>query len=317
MIRFFRSFFGLEQESTRTVMAHPGAADARAVQYIRASNARLNALHQLYDRYKGTLHADKILAVFEKTKLIHNYLVTRKRVHELEMFHVQNTEHFINTFTTVINVHERHIKDSYVPDRERGRAQPLSTPANTQPRPKAAPQPGTFSQPRPIPQQEPGLPFETKVEQVLKRIESETIKGIYTAQKVTEMVKRVANQAPMGQPDVMQSSVPTLSVPVIAIDTYSRVFYATELEGGATMSREISFTSSDTDKDVFLQHIASKLALEKSELSYIGNAMLAIPDTKGPSPARHVPILHWRGYPYAVSLMDYRMFPVRMHRKSF
>jgi hypothetical protein len=307
MIRFFRSFFGLEQESTRTVMDHPGAADARAMQYIRASNARLNALHKLYDRYKHTPHAEKILAVFEKTKLIHNYLVTRKRIQELELFHVQNTEHFINTFTTVINVHERHIKDSYIPEREKPQPVPQVQKPRPQGQPKAAPRP----------QPEPGQPFESKVEQVLKRIESETIKGIYTAQKVTEMVKRVANQAPIGAPDVMQASVPTLSVPVIAIDTYSRVFYSPELEGGATMSREISFTCSDADKDVFLQHIASKLGMAKSELNYIGNAMLAIPDTKGPSPARHVPIVHWRGYPYAVSLMDYRLFPVRMHRKSF
>lgn len=305
MIRFFRSFFGLEQESSRTVMAHPGAADARAMQYIRASNARLNALHNLYDRYKGTVHADKILAVFEKTKLIHNYLVTRKRVYELEMFHVQNTEHFINTFTTVINVHQRHETDSFIPDRTKPKAQPQKQQPRPQPQPSEAPQ------------SEPGMPFETKVEQVLKRIESETIKGLYTAQKVTEMVKRVANQGPLPQPDVMQASVPALSVPVIAIDTYSRVFYMPELEGGGTMSREISFTSSDTDKAFFIQHITTKLAISKAELTYIGNAMLAIPDTRGPSPARHVPILHWRGFPYALSLMDYRMFPVRMHRKSF
>lgn len=306
MIRFFRSFFGLEQESTRTVMDHPGAADARAMQYIRASNARLNALHKLYERYKHTPHAEKLLAVFEKTKLVHNYLVTRKRIQELELFHVQNTEHFINTFTTVINVHERHIKDSYIPEREK--PQPL--PQVQKPRPQGQPQPRVAPSPPPA----PGQPFESKVEQVLKRIESETIKGIYTAQKVTEMVKRVANQAPMGQPDVMQASVPTLSVPVIAIDTYSRVFYSPELEGGATMSREISFTSSDEDKDVFLHHIATKLAVTKEEISYVGNAMMAIPDSKEPSPARHVPIVHWRGYPYALSLLDYRLFPVRMHR---
>lgn len=307
MIQFFRSLFGGGQENTRTIMDHPGAADARAMQYIRASNARLNALHKLYDRYKHTPHADKILAVFEKTKLVHNYLVTRKRIQELELFHVQNTEHFINTFTTVVNVHERHIKDSYIPERDK--PQPL--PQVNKPRPQGQPQP------RVAPQPVPGQAFESKVEQVLKRIESETIKGLYTAQKVTEMVKRVANQAPTGQADVMQAAVPTLAVPVIAIDTYSRVFYAPELEGGGTISREISYTSADTDKDVFLQHIASKLAVEAKELSYIGNAMLAIPDTKGPSPARHVPVVHWRGFPYAVSLMDYRLFPVRMHRKSF
>ncbi|PKV76060.1 hypothetical protein [Pontibacter ramchanderi] len=310
MMGFFRSLFGMGQENTRTVVEHPGAADARAMQYIRASNARLNALHKLYERYQHTPHAEKLLAVFEKTKLVHNYLVTRKRIQELELFHVQNTEHFINTFTTVINVHERHIKDSYIPEREKPK--PLSQ--VQKPRPVGQAPQRSAPQPQPV---NPGQPFESKVEQVLKRIESETIKGIYTAQKVTEMVKRVANQAPIAPPDVMQAKVPALAVPVIAIDTYSRVFYSPELEGGGTMSREIAFTSSDTDKEVFLQHVASKLAIEKGELSYIGNTMLAIPDTKGPSPARHVPIVHWRGFPYAVSLMDYRLFPVRMHRKSF
>ena len=304
-MRFWRSFFGLGQEPARKVLAHPAGADARAVQYIRDSNARLNALHTLAERYKGTPHAEKILAVFEKTKLIHNYLVTRKRVHELELFHVQNTEHFLNTFTTIINVHQRHINDSFIPNKQERKA---ATPA---PRPKMQP-------PSPPPRVEiPNRQFESKVENMLKRIETETIKGIYTAQKVTEMVKRVANQAPMMQPDVLRADVPALSVPVIAIDTYSRVFYAKELEGGGTISREISFTSTEEDKEAFLQHISARTGIGKQELSYIGNAMLAIPDTKGPSPARYVPILHWRGYPYALSLMDYRMFPVRMHRKSF
>ena len=69
---------------------------------------------------------------------------------------------------------------------------PQPLPEVQKPRPQGQPQP----KPR-APTAQPGQPFESKVEQVLKRIESETIKGIYTAQKVTEMVKRVANQAPM------------------------------------------------------------------------------------------------------------------------
>ncbi|MHC2993334.1 hypothetical protein OB13_17765 [Pontibacter sp. HJ8] len=307
MMRFFRSFFGLERDATtRTVMAHPAGADARAVQFIRASNVRLNALHTLYERYKGTPHADKILAVFEKTKHIHNYLVTRKRVQELELFHVRNTEHFLSTFTTIINVHQRHTTDSFIPAKKERKT---AGPEVARPQVQVPPLPPRM--------ENPGRQFETKVESVLKRIESETIKGIYTAQKVSEMVKRVANQAPVAPPDVLRANVPSLTVPVIAIDTYSRVFYAIELEGAGTVSREITFTSSDQDKDTFLQHVASRVGIDKAELSFIGNAMLAIPDSKGPSPARHVPILHWRGFPYAISLMDYRLFPVRMHQKSF
>jgi hypothetical protein len=301
MTSFWRSFFGLET-STRTVSSHPAAADARAVQYIRSSNARLNALHNLHERYKDTPHAAKILAVFEKTKNIHNYLVTRKRVHELEMFHVRNTEHFLNTFTTIINVHQRHTADTFVPAKPAKEARKVA-PA---PRPKEQPRAGHASK-----------HFESKVENVLKRIESETIKGIYTAHKVSEMVKRVKNQTPMGQADVLRAEVPGISIPAVAIDTYSRVHYAKEIATGGTVSREIGFTSSDEDKEAFLQHVAFRLGLDKAELSYIGNAMMAIPDTKGPSPARHVPVMHWRGFPYVLSLIDYRLFPVRMHRQSF
>jgi hypothetical protein len=162
-----------------------------------------------------------------------------------------------------------------------------------------------------------GKHFESKVEDVLKRIESETIKGIYTAQKVSEMVKRVANQAPGGQPDVFRAQAPAIAVPAVAIDTYSRVHYANEMPSGGTVSREISFTSSEEDKNAFVQHVSYRLGLNKAELSYIGNAMMAIPDTKGPSPARYVPVIHWRGFPYVLSLLDYRLFPVRMHRQSF
>lgn len=303
MTNFWRSLFGLGSTSgVRTVSGHPGAADGKAVQYIRNSNARLNALHQLSDRYKGTPHGDKIATVFEKTKNIHNYLVTRKRVHELEMFHVQNTEHFLSTFTAIINVHQRHTADSYAP------AKPAKEARKPAPAPKQ----------REIPKVEkPGKHFESKVEDVLKRIESETIKGIYTAQKVSEMVKRVANQAPGGQPDVFRAQPPAIAVPAVAIDTYSRVHYANEMPSGGTVSREISFTSSEEDKNAFVQHVSHRLGLNKAELSYIGNAMMAIPDTKGPSPARHVPVIHWRGFPYVLSLFDYRLFPVRMHRQSF
>ncbi len=312
----------MEQEGTRTVLVNPGGADVQAVHYIRASNARLNALHTLYDRYKGTPHADKILSVFEKSKQIHNYLVSKKRAHELELFHVRNTEHFLNTFTTIINVHQRHVADTFVPEKEQKRASPVAKPLGTPPPQVRPPQPQVRPpQPQVRPRMEQPVNndghFESKVENVLKRIEAETIKGIYTAQKVTEMVKRVANQAPIYQPDMLQANTPVLTVPAVALDTYSRVYYSVETEGGGTLSREISYTSPDTEKSTFLHHISSRTGIDLTELSYIGNAMLAIPDNKPPSPPRHVPIIHWRGYPYALSLMDYRMFPVRMHRKSF
>ena len=111
MINFLRSLFGFgESADNRTIVGNNNKVDVKDVAYIRNSNTRLTLLYNLSNRYKNTPPAAKIQAVYEKTKAIHTYLVARKRVHELELFHVQHTDHFINTFTVIMDVYQSHHK---------------------------------------------------------------------------------------------------------------------------------------------------------------------------------------------------------------
>ncbi|WP_162056390.1 hypothetical protein [Pontibacter pamirensis] len=109
MTNFWRSLFGLNGAAgDRTVVGTPEGIEVKDVHYIKDSKKRLTALQELHNRYSGTLHADKIEAVYHKTKEIHSYLIDRRRVHELELFHLQHTDHFLNTFTVIIDAHQQH-----------------------------------------------------------------------------------------------------------------------------------------------------------------------------------------------------------------
>jgi hypothetical protein len=298
MMKMLRSIFGLnEPAENRTVVGNAVNVDAKDVQYIRNSNARLTMLHTLCSRYKGTPHAQQLEAVFEKTKHIHHFLLTRKRAHELELFHVRNTDHFINTFTVILDVYQRHTATTFAPLKEAPkvyRAPKIEQPA------------GNLK----------SDPFASKVDTMLRRIESETVKGIYTAQKVTEMVKRVAGQAPYVQADGIKPPIPAVSVPIISIDTYSKITYVREDAAGVRVSGQIGFTSTAEEMETFVAHVSERLGIDRSVIAYIGNAMVAIPDRKGPNPARYVPILNWKGCTYALNLHDFLLFPVRAYRRS-
>ena len=126
MIDFLRSFFGLDgPPGSRAIMGNNNKVDVKDVAYIRSSNARLTMLYNLVGRYKDTPQATKIQAVYEKTKNIHTYLVARKRVHELELFHVQHTDHFINTFSVIMDVYQSHYKGVNPPGQPVPRAEIL------------------------------------------------------------------------------------------------------------------------------------------------------------------------------------------------
>jgi hypothetical protein len=108
MIDFLRSLFGVQDEAgERMVVGAPVDFGLRDVAYIKDSNQRLTQLQDLAARYHATPHEAKLKAVYEKTRHIHTYLVSRKRVHDLEIFHLQNTDHFISTYTAIIDVHHR------------------------------------------------------------------------------------------------------------------------------------------------------------------------------------------------------------------
>ncbi|AKQ45195.1 hypothetical protein TH63_05410 [Rufibacter radiotolerans] len=108
MIDFLRSLFGGKDEAgERMVVGAPVDFGLRDVAYIKDSNLRLTQLQDLTARYHGTPHEAKLKAVYEKTRQIHAYLVSRKRVHDLEIFHLQNTDHFVSAYTAIIDVHHR------------------------------------------------------------------------------------------------------------------------------------------------------------------------------------------------------------------
>ena len=309
MINFFRSLFGFGRPSAyRTVAGIPAAPDAKEAGYIKNSHKRLNTLNELYLKYKPTPHGEKVKAVLEQTKKIHSYLLAKKRAHELELFHIQHTDHFINTFSVIMEVHLRHAAPVIVatPVREEKVTQP--TPA-TQVPPQQAQRQHRQRAPHHTTSQRP---FEEKVEDMLRRIETETIKGFHTAHKVTEMVRRVAGQAPFTPPPVTLPANPaTLSVPVIAIDTYSKIYYAKEQEGENAVRGEIGFTSTKQEKESFVAHVASRLGIEQSMLTYMGNTILTIPG----GPAAYMPVLYWKDCAYVLTMHDYRLFPVRTNKR--
>jgi hypothetical protein len=132
MIDLVRFLFGWAKPAhSRTVLGQPGPVDSREVAYIRDSNTRLSTLFQLGNRFKDTPYAPKVRSVYEKTKTIHSFLVARKRIMELELFHIQNTDHFINTFTVILDAHQKASQIPLPAGPVSGRAEK----GKTQPRP--------------------------------------------------------------------------------------------------------------------------------------------------------------------------------------
>ncbi len=128
-----RALFGLNSPSTtRKVVGSRESIDIKQARYIQESKGRLASLHKLYKRYKSTPHGPQIKAVYEKTRLIHHYLVSRNRGYELELFHLQHTEHFINAFSVILDVHEKQ----EIPVYEDWEAEVREALPNAQPRPE-------------------------------------------------------------------------------------------------------------------------------------------------------------------------------------
>ncbi|WP_114783798.1 hypothetical protein [Botryobacter ruber] len=277
MIEFLRSLFGLSDVTgNRTVVGGgPVSVDARQVQYIKDSNLRIAALHQLYTRYKGTPHEAKLKEVYTKTKDIHVHLVHKKRVHELELFHLQNTDHFLNTFTIILDVHQKH-----------------TAPATT----ATAPEPESF----------------------FKNLKSATATLAGKTKPVTEPARQPAIQRHQEPARTAVADAPAATLPEVSIDTSSRIRYNSEDEKGIPTTKAIGFTSSQEEKEAFLAHVASRVGMYRRDVTYVGNAMLTLPAAySGPPSAAYAPILHWRGLTYALSLSDYRLYPVKIYRRSF
>jgi len=115
MTDFWRSFFGLGKAgSTRKVVGMPETIAVKDLPYVQDSNRRVAALQELCRRFRNTPYTSQVEAVYQKTRRIHAYLVSRNRGHELELFHLQHTDHFLNTFTVILNARQQHLASAPV-----------------------------------------------------------------------------------------------------------------------------------------------------------------------------------------------------------
>ncbi len=291
MIKFVRSFFGLNKSSSnRTVAGTSVSYDLQEVAYIKDSNDRLAALQNLQKRYKGTVHEEKIKSVYEKTKKIHTYLVSRKRIHELELFHIRNTEHFINTFTLIIDVYQSGLQQK----------------EEQQQKEQLQPNGKETARPVLIQEQEDQIPL-SKAES-----KSPPQKG-----ELYEIVERVRNKNKTGSTVFLEdvgAEVPTLAIPEISINSIAKVLYLKEDSSGNKITHEISFISSQQEKEAFQGFVSSRLGIK--DIYYVGNARINLPRSKDSLPEEMVPVFYWGNFLYALSLDDYRIFPVKIIRKS-
>ncbi|MBF9254730.1 hypothetical protein I2I11_15600 [Pontibacter sp. 172403-2] len=282
MIKLLRMLFGLNGVTgNRTVAGSPDSIDVKELPYLSESNRRLAALQELYTRYKNTPHAHKLLAVYDKTKRIHQYLLNQKKGHALELFHLQHTDHFLNTFTAIINAYQQ--------------------------------QPGEEATPRAVPRPKPARARKADVvgrTLVIGpfRINSREVQMVYRPDLETE--EEDFTETPETPMDVT-----TLELPQISINTFARIVYLKEDKaGGLASSNEIGFTSTQEEKEIFLTYIADKLGIQG--LVYVGNALVYLPGSDQNQPAEMVPVIHWNGATYALSLSDDRLFPVRTYRSN-
>lgn len=271
MIDFFRSFFG-GSSGKRTVLGNKVSVDVKEAEMIRDSNARIALLEKLAKRYKETSYGEKFKSVHEKTLKVHAYLVARKRIQELEIFHLQKTEHFINAFTVIMDVHQRH--EEHIFD-----------PAKSVPKDKMTP---------------------TYFQTLRMKMAREKKAQFDSARQQVHQVS--ALEAEAKPPEAAR-----LVVPDVNLHSYSKVVYFKQTPKGL-INLEIGFTSSKSDKESFLEHVAVRLGIDAKSLSYVGNALVNIPGSKL-HPKTYLPLLYWNGFTYALNLSDYRLFPVKLYRK--
>ncbi|GGK79331.1 hypothetical protein ACD591_08525 [Rufibacter glacialis] len=273
MIEFMRTLFGMKETGKRKVVGAPVDFGVQEIAYINDSTRRLTQLQELGLRYKGTPQAAKMKAVYEKTKNIHTYLVSRKKFHDLELFHLKNTDHFLTTFTAILDVHQKHALLSQG-----------ATGAS-----------GT-------------------IEVSAQKSQVERLKRLEKIANLPDLVQPITNSVKFYNAGEARTAVPRLYVPDISINTVEKVTYYTEGKSEELVAKQIGFTSSKDQKEAFQHHLALRLGLK--EVSYVGNALVTIPNNNGIQPTGIVPVIHWEGFLYALNLNDYRLFPVRIYRNG-
>lgn len=289
MMEFMRTIFGNSSPvGNRKVVGNlENRYDSKDADHIRESEARLTTLYHLYKKYAGSAHEHKVRLVYEKTKNIHHYMVAHNRVHELTIFHLQHTDHFINTFSAIVDVYQKHHK-IYPPS------------PGFSPGAEAAAGTGTKGRGRPV--------FEKAKQD--KKINKSPLPEIAEMLKTlfvegTEAAK--IHRKPAGQG-------PVLEVPEVTINTFEKVTYHKDLSPGALMVKEVSYVSGVKEKEDFLQFVSARLGIQ--DISYMGNAMVNLPAPHGITKPAVMPVIHWKEFLYAVDMTDFRIYPVKMYRRG-
>ncbi|MCX2740719.1 hypothetical protein [Pontibacter anaerobius] len=279
MIKLLRTLFGLGGVTgNRKVVGSPESIDVKDVPYIEESNQRLAALQELYNRYKSTPYAQQLKAAYEKTKRIHTYLVARSRGQELEVFHLQHTDHFLNTFTVILHAHQQQLEQEKIP----------------------APQ-----KPQPVRKQD--IMGRTLVIGPFRSDRKEV--------KAARMQNRETSQRVFVDIQEANTDVPRLALPEISINTYSKIVYLREDVSDGLTTNEIGFTATPEEKETFVNYISSRLGLH--DITYAGNAMVYLPTHDSNHPAEMLPVIHWHGCPYVLNMEEFRLYPVRTYRKRW
>lgn len=271
---FLRTMFGWPSEK-RTVVNTSPSPEIKDQEHVKHAKAKLAALQDLLIRYRGTTHESSIQQVCEKTHTIQQYLLAKDRVHELALFHIQHTDHFLATFNTIKDFHENQANRPFDAAKAKSKAE------------------------------------------ILRKInEKDRASKAREKLKVSEFIKPLHSQGQFPQTEVVRVTVPAFSLPEISINTYSMIKYLRENALNELHENEVGFTSTEEAKENFLQTICFRLGINADEVGYFGNALVKIPNEDGSEPTGYVPILHWKGLMYAVNLNDYRLFPVKMFRRS-
>ena len=282
MMGFFRSLFGISRPSQRIALGHSIPIELKDVKYIQSSKERLEALFTLHNSFKNSPYAPKVKAVYDKTKKIHTYLIARNRLQELELFHIRNTEHFISAFTAIVDAHQQQFEV------EESSA-------------------------------EKGFPSSQKPQREAKR---ETLLDSFKSEKFKENWDGMLGKPENGrsQPGTgrgrgiveEKDAIPFLEVPTISINTFEKIPYFPE----GSSARAIGYTSTSQEKHEFQQHLIHALGIENPK--YIGNAQLREATATSGYSTNLYPIIHWKGFLYAVNLGEgLRLFPVQTFKKGF
>ena len=312
MMDALRSFFGMNASTgKRVVVGKRPDYEAHELEHVRESEANLTALYHLARSYAGTVHEPKIKQVYEKTKEIHHYLVARNRVHELALFHLRNTQHFLNTFRSIIEVHQK--PESDIPPQE------AYTKARTDHR--------NESGGNEINKKKPQSAIPEMAELLINLVERKVVEAssrrgwkngrqsipVWKARRNPAWESMNGNDSAAGTKYAAPPQA-VAAIPEITLNTYEKArYYQKETPEGMEV-KEISYISTPIEKEAFLQYVADRLEIRN--VSYVGNATFRMPDAQGFIRNEVVPVIHWQGFLYALSLQEYRLFPVKMFRNG-